>query len=134
MLTVLAKEATIFTGPRPSVGRNEVRNDYYARVISVWMDMGGQLKKTRNAMVAGGPQVPGGGDPWGNPYQYLNFADTKGKGAMRKDRFLVPINSYFDLYSIGKDGQSVPPLTAKVSKDDIIWANDGDYVGLASQY
>jgi hypothetical protein len=60
MLTVLAKEATIFTGPRPSVGRNEVRNDYYARVISVWMDMGGQLKKTRNAMVAGGPQVPGG--------------------------------------------------------------------------
>jgi general secretion pathway protein G len=73
-------------------------------------------------------------DPWGNPYQYLNFADTKGKGAMRKDRFLVPINSYFDLYSIGKDGQSVPPLTAKVSQDDIIWANDGDYIGLASQY
>jgi general secretion pathway protein G len=73
-------------------------------------------------------------DPWGNPYQYLNFADAKGKGAMRKDRFLVPINSYFDLYSMGKDGQSVPPLTAKVSQDDIILANDGDYIGLASQY
>lgn len=24
-------------------------------------------------------------DPWGNPYQYLNFANTKGKGQMRKD-------------------------------------------------
>src|ERR1700730_5109568 len=60
-------------------------------------------------------------DPWGNPYQYLNFAGIKGKGAMRKDRFLVPINSYFDLYSMGKDGQSVPPLTAKASQDDIIW-------------
>jgi general secretion pathway protein G len=73
-------------------------------------------------------------DPWGNPYQYLNFADVKGKGKMRKDRFLVPINSYFDLYSMGKDGQSVPPLTASSSKDDVIWANDGGFIGLASDY
>ena len=73
-------------------------------------------------------------DPWGNPYQYLDFANVKGKGPMRKDRFLVPINTYFDLYSMGKDGQSVAPLTAKASQDDIIWANDGDFVGLASDY
>ena len=73
-------------------------------------------------------------DPWGNPYQYLNFANASGKGKMRKDRFLVPINTFFDLYSMGPDGQSVPPLTAKVSQDDIIWANDGDYVGVAAAY
>lgn len=73
-------------------------------------------------------------DPWGNPYQYLNFANTKGKGKMRKDRFLVPINTYFDLYSMGADGKTVPPLTAKVSQDDIVWANDGSFIGLASQY
>lgn len=73
-------------------------------------------------------------DPWGNPYQYLNFANAKGKGKMRKDRFLVPINSTYDLYSMGKDGQSVPPITAKVSHDDIIRANDGAYLGLASNY
>jgi general secretion pathway protein G len=73
-------------------------------------------------------------DPWGNPYQYLNFATANGKGQMRKDRFLVPINTFFDLYSMGADGQSVPPLTAKVSQDDIIWANDGGYIGLGSQY
>lgn len=73
-------------------------------------------------------------DPWGQPYQYLNFANTKGKGKMRKDRFLVPINTFFDLYSIGPDGQSSPPLTAKASQDDVIWANDGDYVGVAEQY
>lgn len=73
-------------------------------------------------------------DPWGNPYQYLNFANAKGKGQMRKDRFLVPINTFFDLYSMGPDGQSVSPLTAKASQDDIIWANDGDYVGVASDY
>jgi len=73
-------------------------------------------------------------DPWHNPYQYLNFANVKGKGQMRKDRFLVPINTFFDLYSMGPDGKSVPPLTAQASQDDVIWANDGDYIGLASQY
>jgi len=73
-------------------------------------------------------------DPWGAPYQYLNFAKTRGKGQMRKDRFLVPLNTAYDLYSMGKDGKSAPALTAKVSQDDIIRANDGAYVGLASQY
>ena len=73
-------------------------------------------------------------DPWGTPYQYLNFASVNGKGKMRKDRFLVPINTYFDLYSMGKDQQTVTPLTAPVSKDDIIWANDGAFIGLASDY
>jgi general secretion pathway protein G len=73
-------------------------------------------------------------DPWGNPYVYLSFAGLKGKGQMRKDKNLVPINSNFDLYSMGPDGQSVPPLTAKPSRDDIIMANNGQYVGVAADY
>lgn len=75
-------------------------------------------------------------DPWGNPYQYLNFANAgpSWKGKARKDRFLVPLNSTYDLYSSGKDGQSKPPLTAKTSHDDIIRANDGAFVGLASMF
>ena len=74
-------------------------------------------------------------DPWGNPYQYLPIRGKKpGKGAMRKDRFLVPINSDFDLYSMGPDGKSVAPLTAAASHDDIIRANDGGYVGIAERY
>ncbi len=73
-------------------------------------------------------------DPWGNPYEYLNFETVQGKGKMRKDRFLVPINSDFDLYSKGPDGDSVSPLTAKPSRDDIVRANDGGFVGLASDY
>ena len=72
-------------------------------------------------------------DPWGNPYQYLPVAGTP-QGQLRKDRFLVPLNSDFDLYSMGKDGRSTPPLTAKASHDDILRANDGGYVGLASEY
>lgn len=75
-------------------------------------------------------------DPWGNPYEYLNIAeaDTSGKGKLRKDKNLVPINSDFDLYSMGPDGESVSPLTAQKSQDDIIRANNGAYVGPASGY
>ena len=73
-------------------------------------------------------------DPWGNPYQFLNFANVKGVGNMRKDRNLVPINAHFDLYSMGKDGKSQAPLTAKARHDDIIRANNGSFIGIASDY
>lgn len=73
-------------------------------------------------------------DPWGHPYVYLSFTGLKGKGQMRKDRNLVPINSKYDLYSVGADGASVPPLTAKPSRDDVVLANDGNFIGLASDY
>jgi len=73
-------------------------------------------------------------DPWGNPYQYFNISTAKGKGKLRKDKNLNPINTYYDLYSKGKDGRSVSPLTAKHSRDDIVRANDGGFVGLATDF
>ncbi len=73
-------------------------------------------------------------DPWGNPYQFLNFESVKGKGKLRKDKNLVPINSDYDLYSKGPDGRSVSPLTAIHSRDDIIRANNGQYIGIAEDY
>jgi general secretion pathway protein G len=73
-------------------------------------------------------------DPWGNAYVYTNLSAINGKGKARKDRFLNPLNSDFDLYSLGKDGASSTPLTAKASRDDIVRANDGGFVGLASEY
>jgi general secretion pathway protein G len=78
-------------------------------------------------------------DPWGNPYKYLKIAgvDHNGKGKTdkrRKDHFMVPVNSDYDLYSMGRDGDSVAPFTAKKSRDDIVRANDGQFVGLASEY
>ena len=73
-------------------------------------------------------------DPWGNAYQYLNFANIMGVGDVRKDRNLVPINTDFDLYSVGPDGASQPPLTAASSRDDIVRANDGRFIGKAEDY
>jgi general secretion pathway protein G len=76
-------------------------------------------------------------DPWGNPYQYYRFPPRRGGGpprGARKDRFLVPINSTYDLYSMGKDGSTTAPLTARAGRDDIVRANDGGFIGLASKF
>jgi general secretion pathway protein G len=75
-------------------------------------------------------------DPWGHPYAYLNFASPIPgiTGMIRKDHNLHPLNTDFDLYSLGADGLSAPPLTAKKSQDDVIWARDGSFVGLASDF
>lgn len=73
-------------------------------------------------------------DPWGNPYQYLNITTAKGKGKLRRDKSLNPINSDYDLYSMGKDGKSSTALTAKNSHDDVIRARDGQFIGLASDF
>ena len=72
-------------------------------------------------------------DPWGNPYQYLNHEGAS-TGAKRKDRFLVPVNSDYDLYSMGPDGSSSPPFTAGPSRDDIVRANNGGFIGIAEIY
>jgi general secretion pathway protein G len=87
-------------------------------------------------------------DPWGHPFEYLPFPTTspgseKSKsgpgggsyiGKARKDHFLVPLNTDYDLYSVGKDGKSRSPLSVPVSADDVIRANDGAYIGLAANY
>ncbi len=72
-------------------------------------------------------------DPWGNPYQYLPVEGTA-KGKLRKDRFMVPVNTDYDLYSKGKDGRSQTPFTAPVSFDDVVRANDGQFVGLVADF
>lgn len=85
----------------------------------------GRLSDIRNADLV---------DPYGTPYQYHNFTNAHEKEKRRKDRFLVPLNKEYDLYSMGKDGKSQPPLTAKESYDDIVRANNGIYIGPASQF
>ena len=73
-------------------------------------------------------------DPWGRPYFYLDLTTTKGKGKSRRDKKLNPLNSDFDLYSAGKDGLTQTQLTAHNSRDDVIRASDGRFIGLASDF
>ena len=100
--------------------------------INMYLTERGVLPDTLN-------QVPSAQrlDPWGNPYRYFRIGGRpmhEVTGKWRMDHFTVPINSDFDLYSMGKDGRSNPRLTAANSRDDIVRANDGAFVGLASDY
>ncbi len=72
-------------------------------------------------------------DPWGRPYVYYNIA-VNGKGHARKDKALNPLNTDFDLYSVGPDGQTKLQITQKSSLDDVIRANDGQFIGVAADY
>jgi general secretion pathway protein G len=69
-------------------------------------------------------------DPWGNPYQYVNVATAK-PGAVRRDRNGTPLNSDFDLYSLGPDGRTDARLGEGKARDDIVRANNGQFVGVA---
>ncbi len=74
-------------------------------------------------------------DPWGQPYIFVNIIDAgPGFGGFRKDGNLNPINSDFDLFSAGKDGEYAGPLNAGQSRDDVVRANDGAFIGLAEDY
>lgn len=72
-------------------------------------------------------------DPYGRDYVYYNIR-ANGIGGARKDARLNPLNTDFDLYSQGKDGESAAPLSAQQARDDIVRANNGDYVGLGKDY
>jgi len=74
-------------------------------------------------------------DPWGRPYQYLViWGVVPEPHGVRKDHSTHPLNTDYDLCSMGKDGRSAAPLTSQESWDDIVRANDGRFVGLASDY
>jgi len=73
-------------------------------------------------------------DPWKRPYQFLNTTTKKGPAKARFDKLFKPLNTDFDLYSLGTDGQTEENLDKKVSLDDIVRALNGQFVGLASEY
>ena len=83
-------------------------------------------------------EVPGAKriDPWGNPYEYLRIEGNRdvAKHIWRKDQWEIPVNTDYDLYSIGRDGDTAQTFNDEESWDDIIRANDGVYVGLVSEY
>lgn len=113
-----------------------------SRVAAALADIGSmqiRIEKFRllnNGMLPASLDVLGAPtDPWGNPYQYINIeTGSVPPGFWRKDLGQVPVNSDYDLFSMGRDGDSVPPLTGLSSRDDIVRAYNGGYVGLAKDH
>ena len=91
---------------------------------------GGKLPASLAAIGLGGRK-----DPWGRAYVYLKIRGNPASFVKsRKDQFLVPLNTDYDLYSRGKNGLSQPKISDKVSLDDVVRANDGAFLGLAAKY
>jgi general secretion pathway protein G len=65
-------------------------------------------------------------DPWGHPYVYTVTPARTYTG--------VNINTDFDLYSKGVDGNSDPSIVHADSLDDVIRGNDGSFADLATKY
>jgi general secretion pathway protein G len=53
---------------------------------------------------------------------------------VRVNGSMFPLNTDFDLYSIGADKKTNERINALVSQDDVIRANNGKYYGLAAEY
>ena len=138
LLTVIAIVGTLAALAIPNFFRYREKAAYSKiisemRTISVMIE---EFNISNNRLPNDLNEVGLGGltDYWGNPYQYLNISLEKGKGKLRKDHALVPVNTDYDLYSMGPDGDSKPPFTAKASRDDIVRANNGSYYGTVADY
>jgi general secretion pathway protein G len=145
-VTIIALLATIAV-PRVSEQIDRARvGKAIGDIRALQADIDGYAAGHSDSLPASLSAVGRGGfeDPWGNPYVYTVFqtqgggnangSDGSVAGQARKDRFLVPLNTRYDLYSKGKDGASQLPLTAGVSQDDVLRANDGGFIGLGSNY
>jgi len=74
-------------------------------------------------------------DPYGNLFQYLNFAnEPAGWPNCRRDGVDKPLSLDYDLYSMGADGVTQQKLNHAKSLDDIVRARSGKFVDLASKY
>ena len=76
-------------------------------------------------------------DPWGNAYQYLWLRGNPApglNGQRRRDKSMNPVNTDYDLYSMGPDGLTAAQFVAGQARDDIVRANDGDFVGVAADH
>jgi general secretion pathway protein G len=135
-ITVLAALMAIAI-PRVESYRNDSRNLKAIGDLRILDNRINSFKTANERWPSSLNEIPQGNmlDPWGNSYQYLQIeGNTKANGFVRKDKNLVPINSDFDLYSMGADSKTSAPLTSANSKDDLVRANDGRYFGLASNY
>jgi general secretion pathway protein G len=73
-------------------------------------------------------------DPWGRAYVFYDYDEGRSPDPSRRDRNLRPLNTDYDLYSIGKDGASHKLLSNRNSDDDVIRALDGSFIGRGKDF
>jgi general secretion pathway protein G len=138
MIIVLAIGGILITILVPGV-RSYMDRSRIAQAVVEIGDMSAKIRQKSKSAGALPDSLDAAGfagkaDPWGFPYQDLNLANSQGNGTARKDKKLAPLNSDFDLYSVGRDGQTNGSLANPASRDDIVRARDGGFIGLAADF
>ena len=136
LLTVIALLGTLITMAIPGYRQFVERARQSATIASL-----GEIDIAINEYsLANAAQLPAdlaeidfGGplDAWGGAIVYVNLSLG---GSPRIGGNGDPVNSAYDLYSAGSDGETALSLAAAASQDDVVLAADGGFVGLASQY
>ncbi|MFO1029778.1 MAG: type II secretion system protein [Planctomycetota bacterium] len=62
------------------------------------------------------------------------FTEVPVTTTRRRDRYLYPLNTDYDLFSLGPDAATAVSLGDKLGHDDVIRASNGGYFGVASEY
>lgn len=62
------------------------------------------------------------------------FTGVNTSSTRRRDRYLLPLNTDYDLFSLGPNAATAVSLGDKVAQDDVIRANNGAFYGPASSY
>ena len=62
------------------------------------------------------------------------FTGVQTDQTRRRDRYMFPLNTDYDLFSLGPNGRTAVALGETMANDDVIRANDGGYFGSASDY
>ncbi|MFK7739870.1 MAG: type II secretion system protein [Planctomycetota bacterium] len=69
-----------------------------------------------------------------NEGDFQLFSGVQVDVTRRRDRYMFPLNTDYDLFSLGPDSRTATSLGEKVGLDDVIRANNGAYFGTAADY
>ena len=67
-------------------------------------------------------------------WRVLDLHRGRDRTRRRRDRYMFPLNTDYDLFSLGPDHQSATSLGEGIGLDDVIRANNGGFFGRASDY
>jgi general secretion pathway protein G len=62
------------------------------------------------------------------------FAGVPAEVTRRRDRFMFPLNTDYDLFSLGPNARTTVSIGEALGQDDVIRANNGGFFGHASEY
>ena len=106
-----------------TIGQRPVR--IRIRFDEIGERIGRNLNMNERGSLAGAAQQSG---------SFSIFTGVSADMTRRRDRYMFPLNTDYDLFSLGPDHSTACSLGESVGMDDVIRANNGGFFGRASDY